>query len=89
MSNNIPEPAESLTDNLVGDIVDSLLTGVGANLLVSLLFGKSPSFKNIMNLDMLKDGVKLGGAIGVYRRVARPMVNNVMNRSGMESLMKI
>ena len=53
------------------------------------MFGKSPTIKNVVSMNTLKDGMKLGSAIGVYRRIGSPMINNVMARSGMGNLMKL
>jgi len=82
-------PAESLNDNMFHDIADSLITGIAAQMIVSYMFGKNPSVKNIISTNNLKEGVKLGGAIGAYRRIGRPALNMMMNRSGLENMVKL
>ena len=89
MENNKTEPSESITDNLTGDILDSMITGVAANLIVKLIFGKSPTFKNILNKELITDGAKLGVAIGSYRRIGRPMINNMMSRSNLSGMLAL
>jgi len=89
MSNKNPEPAQSLTDNMGGDIIDSMLTGMAAHLIVQMMFGKSPTIKNVLSMNTLKDSAKYGAAVGIYRRVGSPMINNIMNRSSMGNLMKL
>lgn len=83
------EPAESLTDNIVGDVMDSLITGIAAQLIVSYVFGKNPSIKNIISTNNLKDGAKVGLGIAAYRRVGRQGLNMVMNRSGLQDMIKL
>jgi len=75
------EPAESITDNLSHDLLDSMLTGIASQMILQYAFGKSPSIKNMINKNTLIDGVKLGASIGVYRRVGRPILNQVMSRT--------
>tara|TARA_R110002012_G_scaffold236204_3_gene409914 strand:+ start:101 stop:373 length:273 start_codon:yes stop_codon:yes gene_type:complete len=79
------EPAESLVDNLSHDLIDSMITGIAAQFILSYAFGKSPSIKNIINKNTLIDGVKNGTAIAAYRRLGRPMINQIMNRTPMLS----
>lgn len=84
------EPAESLTDNMVHDVVDSMITGIAATLVVNYMFGKSPSLKNVLSKNTLVDGMKNGVAIGAYRRLGRPMMNQVMTRTpGLGDMMKL
>lgn len=87
MSNS--EPTDQLTDNITGDLIDSMSTGLFATILMNVLFNKNPSVKSIMNMNTLKDGAKMGGAIALYRRVGRPMVSKAMNASGMENVLKL
>ena len=89
MQNKQEEPSESITDNITSDILDSMITGVAANLIVKLIFGKSPTLKNVLNKDLIMDGAKLGVAIGAYRRVGRPLVHNVMNRSNLGGVLAL
>lgn len=83
------QPTDELTDNIVGDIVDSLSTGIFANIVIQILTGKNPSFKSIVSMNTLNDGAKMGGAIALYRRVGRPMVNKAMNSAGLDNAMKL
>ena len=89
MQNKQEEPSESITDNLTGDLIDSMITGVAANLIVKLIFGKSPTLKNVLNKELITDGAKLGISIGAYRRVGRPLINNMMNRSNMGEMLAL
>lgn len=82
MSNT--EPTDTLQDNIIGDMVDSLSTGIFAHVIVSLLFGKNISIKNIMKLDTLKEGAKYGAGVALFRRVGRPMLQKGMDASGMK-----
>ena len=84
-----PEPSDTLLDNLPMDIMDSMITGIASQLIVSYMFGKSPSFKNIISKNNLVDGVKMGAAIGAYRRIGRPAVSMMMNRSGLGEMVKL
>jgi len=87
---NHVEPSESLTDNLTHDVVDSIITGIAATLLVNYMFSKSPSFKNVLSKNTLIDGMKHGAAIATYRRIGRPALNQVMNRTpGLSDMMKL
>jgi len=84
------EPSESLTDNLTHDIVDSIITGVAATLAVQYFFGRNPSFKNVLSKNVLVDGMKMGVGIGAYRRLGRPAINTIMNRTpGLDGIMKL
>jgi len=84
------EPSESITDNLTHDIIDSMITGVAATLLVNYMFGKSPSFKNVLSKNTLVDGMKNGAAVATYRRIGRPAINQIMNRTpGLDGMMKL
>jgi len=83
------QPTDELSDNIVGDIVDSLSTGIFAHILVQVLTGKNPSFKSIVSMDTLNQGAKYGGGIALYRRVGRPMVNKAMNSAGVDNLLKL
>jgi len=83
------EPSDELTDNVIGDLTDSLATGIFANLIMRVVFGKNPSMKSILSMDTLRDGAKLGGGIALYRRVGRPAMNKVMGASGLENMLKV
>ena len=83
------QPKDELTDNIVGDITDALFTGVFSSIIMKVLFGKNVSMKSMMSLETLKEGAKMGGAVALYRRVGRPAVNTIMNRSGMENMIKL
>ena len=83
------EPVDSLQDNMIMDIGDSMITGMAAHFLVSYAFGKNPSFKNVLSLGNLKDSLKYGVAVGAYRRIARPGINQIMNRGGLSDMMKL
>ncbi len=83
------EPTDELSDNIVADMVDSLSTGVFAHLIVSVLFGKNPSMKSVMSMETLRSGAKMGGAIALYRRVGRPVMNKAMNSAGLDNMLKL
>jgi len=83
------QPTDELSDNIVGDIVDSLSTGIFAHILVQVLTGKNPSFKSIVSMDTFNQDAKYGGGIALYRRVGRPMVNKAMNSAGVDNLLKL
>ena len=83
------QPTDSLSDNLPGDLVDGMATGIFSHLLMSVLFNKNPSFKNIISMENLKTGVKMGGAVCLYRRVGRPMVAKAMNAAGAENALRL
>ena len=84
-----PSPSESLTDNLTGDILDSLILGIGSHVILKLMFGKSPSIKNMINVDTLKEGAKLGASIGVMRRIGSPAINTMLQNSPVGGIMKL
>ena len=88
MSKNV-EPVDSLNDNVVGDVIDSMLTGIAAHFIVSYMFGKNPSIKNIISTNNLKDGLKMGVGVAAYKRVGRPAVNMMMGRSGLQDMIKL
>jgi len=71
------------TENIVGDMTDSLMTGLFTTLMLQVMMGKSPSIKNVMSKNTLMDGLKTGGAILLYRRLGRSVVNNMMGRAGL------
>ncbi len=83
------EPTDELSDNIVADMVDSMSTGLFATVLMNVLFGKSPSFKNILSMETLQNGAKLGGGIALYRRVGRPIMNKAMNSAGIDNMLKL
>ena len=83
------EPTDQLGDNIVGDMIDSMSTGLFSVVLMNVLFGKNPSFKNVLSMDTLQNGAKVGGSIALYRRVGRPMVNKAMNSAGMDNILKL
>ena len=89
MSKATNEPADSLQDNMIHDIGDSMLTGMAAHMLVSWAFSKNPSFKNVLSLSNVKDGLKYGVAVGAYKRLGRPAINQIMNRGGLGDMMKL
>ena len=80
------EPAESLSDNMMGDLIDSFTTGVLATIIVNLAFGKGFNYKNLMKKDIYMDGAKNGAAIALYRRIGRPVINNMMERGGLDQI---
>tara|TARA_R110002153_G_scaffold79214_4_gene202251 strand:+ start:2751 stop:3023 length:273 start_codon:yes stop_codon:yes gene_type:complete len=75
------EPSESLVDNLSHDLIDSMVTGIFSQVILSYAFGRSPSIKNIINKNTLIDGVKLGASIATYRRIGRPIIGQMLNRT--------
>lgn len=84
------QPADSITDNLTHDLIDSFITGIAAQFIVNYAFGKSPSFKNVLNKNTLIDGTKNGAAIATFRRIGRPALNQMMNRTpGLGDIMKL
>ena len=83
------EPVDSLQDNMIMDIGDSMITGMAAHFLVSWAFSKNPSFKNVLSLGNVKDGLKYGVAVGAYKRLGRPAINQIMNRGGLGDMMKL
>jgi len=83
------EPVDQLNDNVIGDLTDSMATGIFAHLLMSVLFNKNPSIKSVLSMENLKTGVKTGGAVALYRRVGRPMLNKAMNGAGMGEVLRL
>ena len=82
-------PVDAATDNISGDILDSMMSGVAAHMIVSVLMGKSPSVKNVLTTDSIKTGIKYGAGVALYRRVGRPMLNNAMERGGVGNMYKL
>jgi len=83
------EPTDQLSDNIVGDLTDSVATGIFAHLIMSVVFGKNPSVKSVLSMENLKTGVKMGGAVALYRRLGRPMVAKAMNGAGMSDALRL
>ena len=79
----------NISDNMLGDVVDSLSTGFFATIIMKLLFEKNMSVKNMFNTNTLKDGLKMGGCVAAYRRVGRPIVNAGIKRAGFDDAIKI
>tara|TARA_R110000782_G_scaffold65075_3_gene132574 strand:- start:101 stop:340 length:240 start_codon:yes stop_codon:yes gene_type:complete len=74
----------ALNENLLGEAVDSMISGMFAVVLLQVMFGKSMSLKGIASLNTVKEGLKLGSAQMVYRQVGRPIVNNALARGGVD-----
>jgi len=83
------EPTDELTDNIVGDITDAMMSGIFSSIIMKMMFGKNVSMKSLMNMETLKDGAKMGGSIALYRRLGRPAVNKMMGSSGMDKMIKL
>ena len=83
------QPTDELSDNIIGDITDALMTGIFSSILMKAMFGKNISMKSMLTVDTLMEGAKMGGAVALYRRLGRPVVNNLMNRSGLENVIKV
>lgn len=77
------QPVDQISDNIVGDITDAMMTGLFSHILVKVLMGKNPSIQSILNMETLKQGATAGAGIALYRRVGRPVINNMMEKSGM------
>ena len=45
--------------NYTGEISDAMISGLFAYVVSQALMGKSPSLKNIMNVNTLKEGLKI------------------------------
>ena len=80
-------PASSTSDNIVGDLLDSASSGMFAHILTQLLFGKNVSMKSMLNMNTIKDGLKLGAGIALWRRAGRPIMDNALERVGMGDTM--
>lgn len=83
------EPAASLTDSLQGDVLDSLILGIGSSIIMKLAFGKNISIKSVINIETLKEGAKMGASIGIMRRVGSPMINTMLQNSPVGGLIKL
>jgi len=80
------EPADTLNDNILMDMTDSLITGAFSYLIVRVLSGKSASFKSIVNMNTAKEMVMSGGGVAVYRRAVRPMLNGALKQGGLDGV---
>jgi len=80
------EPADTLNDNILMDMTDSLITGAFSYLIVRVLSGKSVTFKSIVNMNTAKEAVMAGGGVAVYRRAVRPMLNGALKQSGLDGV---
>ena len=80
------QPVDSISDNIVGDIQDSLFTGLFSYILVKALTGKNPSISGILNMNTLKEGVMAGGGIAIYRRAIRPVVSGMLKSQGLDGI---
>ena len=72
--------------NLTGELTDSMVSGLFAYVVSQSLMGKSPSLKNIMNVNTLKEGLKIGSGLSLYRMMGRPALDQLMKSSGMSNL---
>ena len=77
------QPTDELSDNIVGDLTDSMATGIFSYIITQIVLGKNPSFKSIVNMDTLKNGATAGAGIALYRRIGRPILNNALERGGL------
>jgi len=80
------EPVDSISDNIVGDLTDSLITGAFSYLIVKIMTGKNLNFKSIVNMNTAKEAVISGGGVAVFRRVLRPMLNSGLKNSGLDGV---
>ena len=80
------QPVDSISDNIVGDIQDSLFTGMFSYVLVKALTGKNPSISGILNMNTLKEGAMMGGGVAMYRRAVRPVVNGMLKSQGLDGV---
>ena len=80
------QPTDSISDNIVGDIQDSLFTGMFSYILVKIMTGKNPSISGILNMNTLKEGVMAGGGVAVYRRALRPVLNGMLKSQNLDGI---
>jgi len=78
--------SEPITRNMTSEITDSMISGMFAYIVSQALMGKSPSLKNIMNVNTLKEGLKIGSGLSLYRTLGSPALNQIMKSAGMSAL---
>ena len=74
----------AIDENLTGAAMDSLIMGLASYVLLQTLFGKSSSLKGLVSMTTLKEGAKLGVANMIYRTAGRPIVNQALQKGGIE-----
>jgi len=72
--------------NMTAEISDAMISGLFSYVVSQSLMGKSPSLKNIMNVNTLKEGLKIGSGLSLYRMMGRPALDQLMKSSGMSNL---
>jgi len=72
--------------NMTAEISDAMISGMFAYIFSQALMGKSPSLKNIMNVNTLKESLKIGSGLSLYRFLGRPALDQLMKSSGMANL---
>ena len=72
--------------NMTAEISDAMISGLFSYVVSQTLMGKSPSLKNIMNVNTLKEGLKIGSGLSLYRMMGRPALDQLMKSSGMSNL---
>jgi len=77
--------SEPTSRNMTSEITDSMISGMFAYIVSQALMGKSPSLK-IMNVNTLKEGLKIGSGLSLYRTLGSPALNQIMKSAGMSGL---
>ena len=72
--------------NYTGELMDSMVSGMFAYIVSQALMGKSPSLKNIMTVNTLKESMKIGSGLSLYKLMGRPALDQLMKSSGMSNL---
>jgi len=72
--------------NMTAEISDAMISGLFAYVVSQALMGKSPSLKNVMNVNTLKEGLKIGSGLSLYKMLGRPALDQLMKSSGMSNL---
>ena len=78
--------SEPTSRNMTSEITDSMISGMFAYIVSQALMGKSPSLKNIMNVNTLKEGLKIGSGLSLYRTIGQSGINQIMKSAGMSAL---
>jgi len=72
--------------NMTAEISDAMISGLFSYVVSQALMGKSPSLKNVMNVNTLKEGLKIGSGLSLYKMLGRPALDQLMKSSGMSNL---
>ena len=79
--------SEPTSRNMTSEITDSMISGMFAYIISQILMSKSsPSIKNLMNVNTIKEGLKIGSGLSLYRTIGQSGLNQIMKSAGMSGL---